>query len=121
MAKAKTYIPMIRAAVAVNHGGKVPKYLDLTIRNYACALSLRDKYLEIIEKEGAVLSEVNTKLQTVSKQHPLCNTLYQQEQLCMSYEKTLGLTATKAAIKTEDPNDKTATNPMKELLNDMNQ
>ena len=42
MAKAKTYIPMIRAAVAVNHNGKVPKYLDLTIRNYACALSLRD-------------------------------------------------------------------------------
>lgn len=121
MAKAKTYIPMIRAAVAVNHGGKVPKYLDLTIRNYACALSLRDKYLEIIEKEGAVLTEVNTKLQSVSKQHPLCNTLYQQEQLCMSYEKTLGLTATKAAVKTEDPGKDRAANPMRDLLNDMNQ
>ena len=119
MAKAKTYIPMIRAAVAVNHNGKVPKYLDLTIRNYACALSLRDKYLEIIEKEGAVLSEVNTKLQTVSKQHPLCNTLYQQEQLCMSYEKTLGLTATKAAIKTEDPGKKEDQDAMQQYLDNL--
>ena len=118
MAKAKTYIPMIRAAVAENHNGKVPKFLDLTIRNYACALSLRDKYLEIIENEGAVITEVNTKMQETTKQHPLCNTLYQQEQLCMSYEKTLGLTATKAAIKTEDPGKVEDDDPMKKFYQD---
>jgi len=33
----------------------------------------------------------------------------------------LGLTARKQAVKSEDPNDKTAANPMKELLNEMNQ
>ena len=107
MAKAKTYIPMIRAAVAENHGGKVPKYLDLTIRNYASALSMRDKYLEVLEDEGVVITEINTKMQETTKQHPLCNMLYQQEVLCMNYAKTLGLTSAKAAIKTENPDKST--------------
>lgn len=118
MAKAKTYIPMIRAAVAENHGGKVPKYLDLTIRNYASALSMRDKYQEVLENEGLVVSEVNTKLQTTTKQHPLCNMLYQQEVLCMNYAKTLGLTSAKAAIKTEDPGKVDDDDPMKKFYQD---
>jgi hypothetical protein len=118
MAKSKTYITMIRASVAENHGGKVPKYLDLTIRNYACALSLRDKYLEKLEEEGVVIVEVGSMGQQTTKQHPLCNMLYQQEQLCMSYAKTLGLTAAKAAAKTEAQQNVDEDDPMAKFYQD---
>jgi hypothetical protein len=37
----------------------------------------------------------------MTKQNPLCNLLYQQEGLCQQYAKMLGLTAAKAAVKTE--------------------
>ena len=42
---------MIRAQVKADHGGKVPEHLDLTIRNYANALEMRDKLQAQIIKE----------------------------------------------------------------------
>lgn len=101
MAKADTYIKDIRAQVKENHGGKVPAYLNLTIRLYAKALALKDHYEEIVMKDGAVIVELNTQLQPIKKQHPLCNLIYQQESICQKYAKDLGLTAAKAAVKIE--------------------
>ena len=57
MAKAATYLKDIRAQVKADHGGKVPDHLNLTIRNYANALEIRDTYRDTIIKEGAVIFE----------------------------------------------------------------
>ena len=108
MAKAQTYIKDIRAQVRADHGGKVPDHLNLTIRNYANALEVRDNYREKIIKDGAVIYENGSMGQTIRKQHPLCGLLYQQEMLCLSYAKALGGTAAKAAAKPESPNDNDA-------------
>ena len=97
MAKAATYLKDIRAQVRADHGGKVPDHLNLTIRNYANALEIRDKYRDEILKDGVTISEVGSMGQMTTKQHPLCGLLYQQEMLCLSYAKALGGTAAKAA------------------------
>ena len=101
MAKAQTYLKDIRAQVKADHGGKVPDHLNLTIRNYANALEIRDRYREEILADGVVIIDTNTSGFSTRKQHPLCGLLYQQEMLCLSYAKALGGTAAKAAVKTE--------------------
>lgn len=116
MAKANTYIKDIRAQVKVNHGGKVPEYLNLTIRQYAKALELKDHYEEIVMKEGAVIVEPNTQMIPIRKQHPLCNLIYQQESICQKYAKDLGLTAAKAAAKPESQGNREAGNKLDEFL-----
>jgi hypothetical protein len=119
MAKAATYIKDIRAQVRADHGGKVPDYLNLTIRNYAQALELRDVYRDAILKEGVSTWAAGSKGQQVQKQHPLCGLLYQQEMLCLSYAKALGGTAAKAAAKPEDPADRKASSSMDEFIEGM--
>ena len=116
MAKAQTYIKDIRAQVRADHGGKVPEHLNLTIRNYANALELRDRYRETIIEEGVTKTEFGSTGQMVTKQHPLCGLLYQQEMLCLSYAKALGGTAAKAAAKPEDPSSRNATDSLDEFL-----
>ena len=116
MAKAATYLKDIRAQVRADHGGNVPDHLNLTIRNYANALEVRDHYREEILKDGVVIYESNTQGYTIRKQHPLCGLLYQQEMLCLSYAKALGGTAAKAAAKPEDKGDKDATNALNEFI-----
>jgi hypothetical protein len=101
MAKAATYMKDIRAQVKENHGGKVPAYLNSTIRLYADALELKDHYKEIVMREGAVIYEQGSMGNTIRKQHPLCNLIYQQESICQKYAKDLGLTAAKAAVRVE--------------------
>lgn len=104
MAKSKTYITMIRAQVKADHGGKVPAHLDLTIRNYANALEMRDKLQEeIIDGRGPVITEIGSMGQEVTRQNPLMPALYQWETLVQKYAKDLGGTAAKAAMKTEAP------------------
>lgn len=115
MAKKKTYIETIRAQVKADHGGMVPDHLDLTIRNYASALETRDMYREQILEDGCVIKEQGSNYQMITKQHPLCGLLYQQEMLCLSYAKALGNTAAKAAVKIEAPAS-TVDDPMKEFL-----
>jgi hypothetical protein len=116
MAKAATYMKDIRAQVKADHGGKVPGHLNLTIRNYANALEIRDNYRDQILKDGALLYENGSMGQTIRKQHPLCGLLYQQEMLCLSYAKALGGTAAKAAAKPEDPGDANATDKLNEFI-----
>ena len=119
MAKAATYLKDIRAQVKADHGGKVPDHLNLTIRNYANALEIRDKYRDEILKDGVTISEVGSMGQMTTKQHPLCGLLYQQEMLCLSYAKALGGTAAKAAAKPEDPGSAKATNSLDEFIEGM--
>ena len=116
MAKAVTYLKDIRAQVKADHGGKVPDHLNLTIRNYANALEVRDKYREEILKDGVTIFENNTSGFPIRKQHPLCGLLYQQEMLCLSYAKALGGTAAKAAAKPEDKGGQDATNKLNEFI-----
>lgn len=100
--KAKTYITEIRKQVMANHNGKVPEELVGTIRDYAQAKELRDVYREAVIKKPTI-TELGSMGNAVTKQNPLCNLLYQQEGLCQTYAKMLGLTAAKAAVKTEAP------------------
>ena len=100
--KAKTYITEIRKQVMANHNGKVPEELVGTIRDYAAAKELRDVYREAVIKEPTI-TEAGSMGNIITKQNPLCNLLYQQEGLCQTYAKMLGLTAAKAAVKTEAP------------------
>ena len=117
MAKAATYLKDIRAQVRADHGGKVPDHLNLTIRNYANALEIRDRYREKILSDGETIVEVGSTGQMTTKQHP--GLLYQQEMLCLSYAKALGGTAAKAAAKPEDKGDKDATNALNEFIDGM--
>jgi hypothetical protein len=55
----------------------------------------------------------------VTRQHPLCGLLYQQEMLCLSYAKALGGTAAKAAAKPEDQASKQATDSLDEFIDGM--
>lgn len=116
MSKASTYIKDIRSQVKADHCGEVPDHLNLTIKNYASALELRDVYRAQIVKEGATIIECGSKGQPVQRQHPLCGLLYQQEMLCLSYAKALGGTAAKAAQKQDDKADMHAKNKMDEFL-----
>ena len=90
-------------------GNAIRENLLLTIDNYAAALELRDTYREQVIKKPTVYEQGSMK-QLVTKQNPLCNLLYQQEALCQNYAKMLGLTAAKAATKTEDPSKTNNTN-----------
>lgn len=111
MAKAKTYITDIRAQVRADHGGTIPKNLELTIQNYAKALELRDVYRDEVIKRPMMILNGSTGQQTI-KQNPLCNLLYQQEALCQGYAKMLGLTAAKAAVKIDAPDSVADDDPM---------
>lgn len=114
--KAATYINQIRTQVKANHNGEVPPELEGTIRDYANAKELRDVYREEVIKEPMIMQPGLTNGIPSWKQNPLCNLLYQQESLCQGYAKMLGLTAAKAAVKTEDQSRKEAANALDEYF-----
>lgn len=115
MARASKYITDIRAQVKADNNGTIPKHLELTIRNYAAALELRDLYRNEVMKEPVKI-EVGSTGQMVTRQHPLAALLYQQELLCLNYAKALGGTSAKAAVKIE-PNEKVDDNdPMAQFF-----
>ena len=116
MAKAATYLKDIRAQVKADHGGRVPDHLNLTIRNYANALEIRDRYREKILGDGETIIEVGSTGQMVTRQHPLCGLLYQQEMLCLSYAKALGGTSAKAAVKVENQASISDTDPLAKMM-----
>ena len=118
MAKAATYKQKIRAIVKADNGGKVPERLGLTIEQYAKAMELKDYYTETMMKSkwGPIIYEEGSMKQLVTKQHPLCNLIYQQESICQTYAKMLGLTAAKAAAKPEDKGGQDATNALNEFI-----
>ena len=113
--KAKQYITEIRSQVKANHNGEVPKELEGTIRDYAQAKELRDVYREAVIKDPTIVV-VGSMGNTMTKQNPLCNLLYQQEGLCQNYAKMLGLTAAKAAAKPEDQGSRQATDALDEFI-----
>ena len=115
MAKAKTHLTEIYKQVKANHGGKVPTELEGTCRDYAAAKELRDVYREAVIKEPTI-NEVGSMGNMMTKQNPLCNLLYQQEALCQTYAKMLGLTAAKAAVKTEGVESKVASASLDEFI-----
>ena len=119
MAKAETYKKKIRTIVKADNGGTVPERLNLTIDSYANALALKDYYTEkmMASEWGPIVYEKGSMGNLVTKQHPLCNLIYQQESICQTYAKMLGLTAAKAAAKPEDKGDKDATNAINEFIN----
>lgn len=114
MSKAETYIAAIRKQVKADHNGHVPKHLDLTIRNYANALEMRDVYRKVVMAQP-FLVESGSMGQPVTKQNPLCSLLYQQEVLCLNYAKALGGTSAKAAVKMESVEKMEDNDPMKAL------
>ena len=118
MAKAETYKKKIRAIVKADNGGKVPERLGLTIEQYAKAMELKDYYTETMMKSkwGPIIYERGSMGNDVTKQHPLCNLIYQQESICQTYAKMLGLTAAKAAAKPEDKGGQDATNALNEFI-----
>lgn len=120
MAKAQTYIKDIRAQVRADHGGKVPERLNLTIRNYANAMAMRDTLQEEIMREGVTKMEPGSMGQPVTKQHPLMPALYQWETLVQKYAKDLGGTAAKAAAKPESSGDSEAKNKLDEFIDGIN-
>ena len=119
MAKAATYLKDIRAQVKADHGGKVPEHLNLTIRNYANALAMRDTLQEQILSDGATISGVGSMGQEVIRQHPLMPALYQWETLVQKYAKDLGGTAAKATAKPEDKGGQDATDKLNEFIDGM--
>lgn len=121
MAKAETYKKKIRAIVKADNGGTVPERLSLTIDSYANALELKDYYTEkmMASQWGPIIYEQGSMGNQITKQHPLCNLIYQQESICQTYAKMLGLTAAKAAAKPEDPGSAKATNSLDEFIEGM--
>ena len=121
MAKASTYIKDIRAQVRADHGGKVPDHLNLTIRNYANALEMRDTLQAEIAKRGVIIdNEPGSMGQPVTKQHPLLASLYQWETLVQKYAKDLGGTAAKAAAKPESPDNDRAGESLNAFIDSIN-
>ena len=121
MAKASTYIKDIRAQVRADHGGKVPRHLNLTIRNYANALEMRDTLQEKIMKRGVIIEdEPGSNGQPVTKQHPLMPALYQYETLIQKYAKDLGGTAAKAAAKPESADNDRAGESLNAFIDSIN-
>ena len=115
MAKAKTHLSEIYKQVKANHGGEVPTELEGTCRDYAAAKELRDVYREAVIKHPTIV-EVGSMGQQTVKQNPLCNLLYQQEGLCQTYAKMLGLTAAKAAAKPESHSESEATDRLNDFI-----
>ena len=114
--KAATYITQIRQQVAEAHGGNIPHGLDLTIRRYAKALELYDFYEKIVMDNDGMLETQNTSGLWVKKQHPHVATLLSQDANCQRWAKMLGLTASKAAAKPEDPAGNNATDKLNEFI-----
>ena len=120
MAKASTYIKDIRAQVRADHGGKVPDHLNLTIRNYANALEMRDTLKATIAKDGMTTFGPGSTGQPVLKQHPLMSSLYQWETLVQKYAKDLGGTAAKAAAKPESADNDRAGESLNAFIDSIN-
>ena len=118
MAKAETYKKKIRAIVKADNGGKVPERLSLTIDSYANALELKDYYTAkmMASQWGPIIYEQGSMGNQVTKQHPLCNLIYQQEGICQTYAKMLGLTSAKAAVKPEEPRTKDAKSKLDDYI-----
>jgi hypothetical protein len=79
-------------------------------------LELYDFYEEVVMKHDGMIETFNSQGLTVMKQHPHVATLLSQDANCQRWAKMLGLTAAKAAVKTDDPSAKQATSSLDEFI-----
>ena len=115
--KAATYITQIRHDVAEAHGGTIPPGVGLTIRRYAESLELCDFYKDIVVKSDGMMDSFSKTTGIPTKiQHPMVSALNNQENACQRWAKMLGLTAAKAAVKTEDAAGKNASSSLDEFI-----
>ena len=117
MDKVESYIKDIKNQVKYVYGGKVPEFLNLTIKLYARALALKDAYEDkMMQTGGPLICDNGSTGNTIRKQNPLCNLIYQQECVCQKYARDIGLTASKATLKPEDPDNLNASNSLNEFI-----
>ncbi len=111
----------LRDQLGLKKNETIPVTYSLLIQKTATDMCMLDKVAE--ELQGAELTsiEVGSMGQQKTMVNPLVPYYDKLSARVTDDLYNLGLTARKQAAKVEDPNDKTATNPMKELLNDMNQ
>lgn len=112
----------LRDQLGLKKNDPIPVTYSLLIQKTATDLCMLDKVAEEISGETDLTSiEVGSMGQQKTVVNPLIPYYDKLSARVTDDLYNLGLTARKQAAKVEDPNDKTATNPMKELLNEMNQ
>ena len=100
----------------------IPVTYSLLIQKTATDMCMLDKVAEELSELDELTSmEVGSTGQQKTVVNPLIPYYDKLSARVTDDLYNLGLTARKQAAKVEDPADKTAANPMKELLNDMNQ
>ena len=112
----------LRDQLGLKKNETIPVTYSLLIQKTATDLCMLDKVAEELSELDSLTSmEVGSMAQQKTVVNPLIPYYDKLSARVTDDLYNLGLTARKQAAKVEDPNDKTATNPMKELLNDMNQ
>jgi hypothetical protein len=112
----------LRDQLGLKKNETIPVTYSLLIQKTATDMCMLDKVAEELSKETDLTSlEVGSMGQQKTVVNPLIPYYDKLSARVTDDLYNLGLTARKQAAKVEDPADKTATNPMKELLNEMNQ
>lgn len=112
----------LRDQLGLKKNETIPVTYSLLIQKTATDMCMLDKVAEELSELDTLTSmEYGSTGQQKTVVNPLVPYYEKLSARLTDDLYNLGLTARKQAAKVEDPNDKTATNPMKELLNDMNQ
>ena len=112
----------LRDQLGLKKNETIPVTYSLLIQKTATDLCMLDKVAEELSDLDSLTSlEVGSMAQQKTVVNPLIPYYDKLSARVTDDLYNLGLTARKQAAKVEDPNDKTAANPMKELLNEMNQ
>jgi len=112
----------LRDQLGLKKNETIPVTYSLLIQKTATDMCMLDKVAEELSGLDELTSmEVGSMGQQKTVVNPLIPYYDKLSARVTDDLYNLGLTARKQAAKVEDPTDKTATNPMKELLNEMNQ
>lgn len=111
----------LRDQLGLKKNETIPVTYSLLIQKTATDLCMLDRVAEELQDAELTPIEVGSMGQQKTVVNPLIPYYDKLSARVTDDLYNLGLTARKQAAKVEDPNDKTAANPMKELLNDMNQ
>jgi len=112
----------LRDQLGLKKNETIPVTYSLLIQKTATDMCMLDKVAsELADLDSLTSMEVGSMAQQKTVVNPLIPYYDKLSARVTDDLYNLGLTARKQAVKSEDPNDKTAANPMKELLNEMNQ
>ena len=112
----------LRDQLGLRKNETIPVTYSLLIQKTATDMCMLDKVAEELSGLDELTSmEVGSTGQQKTVVNPLIPYYDKLSARVTDDLYNLGLTARKQAAKVEDPADKTATNPMRDLLNDMNQ